>query len=101
MSTIQEALQLITGKPVSRYVLLTAGNGFLNIIDFLSNKELPLHFNEVREDKDYNCIKEGFILLFEKDVIKYNNGLFTGRTKIYTPRQIREILKNQEFRLVK
>ena len=101
MSTIQEALQLITGKPVSRYVLLSAGNGFFNIIDFLSNKELPLHFNEVREDKDYNYIKEGFILLFEEDVIKYDSCLFIGMNKIYTPRQIREILKKQEFRLVK
>lgn len=96
MSSVKYALELVTGKKVSDYALLHDGT-FIQLVKSLSDKSLPLHFNDVKEtseEEEFDLrteLRAGYIVITEKDAIVFDEGLYKGITKIYTPRQVRKL----------
>ena len=92
---IKTALTLTTGKTVTNIAVMNAGSTVKEIVNTLSNNTLPVHFNTVKNNGTKEDIKDGFVLITEKDSISYMGGLYQGMNKIYTSREINAILKEE------
>lgn len=100
-NTIKMALEKVTGIKVSDYAILTLGNDFIKAVKKLNDKNLPVHFNDVKDPISLEDIKKGYTLLTETDVIVYNGYYYTGINRIYSPMDIKRILKEEKSLLVK
>ena len=98
MSSVKYALEMVTGKKVSDYALLHEGT-FIELVKSLSDKSLPFHFNDIKERTEEeeldlrNELRAGYLVVTEKDTILFDEGLYKGMKKIYTPRQIKKLLE--------
>ena len=101
MNYLKIALEHITGHQISNYAFLTS-TPFLEFAKSLEDKSKPYHFNKVELDKDINKIKkEGFLLVYKDDFISYNGYFFEGVSRIYSNKEIKNILNSEESVFVK
>lgn len=99
MEFLKLALETITGSKISNYAFMHPN--FLDLAQNLSDQSKPFHFNEVLMDKNIDKIKEGFFLVFNKDLINFNGFYYEGVNRIYSKRDILNILQNEQTVLVR
>jgi hypothetical protein len=100
MEYLKLALEYITGKRgLSDYAFL-GGDLSSTAISF-RDVSRPFHFNEVILDKNLDKLKEGFLLVSEKDLIRHNGSFYEGVNKIYSKNEMKKLLKMSEVVLVR
>lgn len=97
---INTALEMTTGRRVSEMAINASGFTVVQVAKNFSNTSLPVHFSEVKEGSKED-IKEGFVLLTNNDVITFNGHYFQGINRIYSAREVKEIISTEENVLVK
>lgn len=100
MEYLRIALEYITGNKVSDY-MFNLNNDLSQLAVSLKDKNRPFHFNEVILEPEFNKLKEGYFLVCNTDLIQYNTGYCEGRNRVYSKREVNEIIKNQESILVR